>query len=133
MIRLLNHEVLDALSHAHLFPPAFTQYLAFECEAFRDLLHQADACSFNLEQHGYLMYVVEPEDRYLRLPFELSNLSPEYAELVPLLDRSSAYRVCWMPDNDSFVFAYALAGYLCPDMEQWFTRHIKNDSEEVSP
>ncbi|MGG1519026.1 hypothetical protein ABE504_26685 [Paenibacillus oryzisoli] len=99
------------------------QYLDFAA----GLNHSTPADDFSLEGHGYRMAVLEGNDADCALPIVslfgtkpiLTESHPEYVELVEISDGHLMYRICYMPDNESFLMLYAVKGSLDADVERW--------------
>lgn len=110
------------------------QYLDFAV----GLHHSTPPDDFSLEEHGYRMAVLERDDSNYVLPIVnpfgaravLTESHPEYVELVGLSDDHSMYRICYMPDNESFLMLYAVKGSMDADVERWLAEQAGCAVEE---
>lgn len=125
MLTITKEEHLTMLDRSRALPAPFRSYLEKEFGALSEELNYERLAPFSLEDHGHRMVVLEPGDNFHRLPItgsghlDLLDSLPEYAELTPLPDGWSMYRVCFLPDNESCLLMYILNDTLDPKLERW--------------
>ncbi|NQX63763.1 hypothetical protein [Paenibacillus qinlingensis] len=140
MLTILNHVHIKQLLESSILPAASLHYIITEFETLKAMLHHDDCMpfSFSLDAHGYLLVLLEPRDNFHCLPIanprssqiDLLESNPEYVELTTLPDEISMYRICFMFDNESYLFMYILNDSLDMKLVQWLAERAGLSSAE---